>query len=63
MINKKNLMRARDGEDTVSTPFFPPGAFDPSWSPDDQWIVFEKPTRCARAQCADFLLLVRLVKK
>ena len=34
-----------DGEDTVSTPYFPPGVFDPSWSPDDQWIVFEKPTR------------------
>jgi Tol biopolymer transport system component len=33
-----------DGGDTVSTPYFPPGVFDPSWSPDDQWIVFEKPT-------------------
>ena len=32
-----------DGMDTVSTPYFPPGAFDPSWSPDDEWIVFEKP--------------------
>lgn len=33
-----------DGEDTVSTSIFPPGVFDPSWSPDDEWIVFEKPT-------------------
>ena len=32
-----------DGIDTVSTPYFPPGAFDPSWSPDNEWIVFEKP--------------------
>ncbi len=29
--------------DDVSTPLFPPGAYDPSWSPDDRWIVFEKP--------------------
>lgn len=27
---------------TVSTPVFPPGCYDPSWSPDDQWLVFEQ---------------------
>jgi Tol biopolymer transport system component len=32
-----------DGGDTIYTPRFPPGAYDPSCSPDGQWIVFEKP--------------------
>jgi len=27
----------------VSTPHLPPGAYDPSRSPDDKWIVFEMP--------------------
>jgi len=31
-----------DSGSTVSTPVFPPGCYDPSWSPDDQWLVFEQ---------------------
>ncbi len=34
-----------DPDDTISTPYFKPGVYDPSWSPDDNWIVFEKPVR------------------
>ncbi|MBN1860224.1 MAG: PD40 domain-containing protein [Candidatus Thermoplasmatota archaeon] len=31
-----------DGGEGVATAAFPPGNYDPSWSPDDQWIVFER---------------------
>ncbi|MDY6934540.1 MAG: hypothetical protein SVZ03_10010 [Spirochaetota bacterium] len=32
-----------DGGEGVSTPAFPPGNYDPCYSPDGQWIVFERP--------------------
>lgn len=38
-----NVHTIYDGNDTISTPYFPPGAYDPSCSPDGQWVVFEKP--------------------
>ena len=41
--NGQNIDTVYDGRDNVSTPRFPPGVYDPSWSPDDQWLVFEKP--------------------
>jgi len=41
--NGENIDTVYDGKDVVSTPRFPPGVYDPSWSPDDQWLVFEKP--------------------
>ena len=31
-----------DSGSDVSTPVFPPGCYDPEWSPDDQWLVFEQ---------------------
>lgn len=40
-----NVRTIYDSGDTISTPYFQPGVYDPSWSPDDQWIVFEKPVR------------------
>lgn len=44
MVADGNDVRTiHDGGDTMSTPYFPPGAYDPSCSPDGQWIVFEKP--------------------
>ena len=30
---------------SVATTIFPPGVYDPCWSPDDKWIVVEKPVR------------------
>ncbi len=39
--NGGTIQTVYDGEG-VSTPAFPPGCYDPSWSPDDQWLVFEK---------------------
>ncbi len=37
-----NVRLVHDGGPGVSTPIFPPGNYDPSWSPDDQWIVFDR---------------------
>jgi len=41
----RNMRTIYDCRDNISTKYFPPGAYDPSWSPDDQWIVFEKPVK------------------
>src|SRR3989338_116521 len=40
----KNIRTVYDGGHGVSTPVFPAGNYDPEWSPDDQWIVFERAT-------------------
>ena len=31
-----------DGGEGIATPLFPAGNYDPSWSPDDNWIVFTR---------------------
>lgn len=42
-VDGKNIRTIYDCNDNISTPSFPPGVYDPSWSTDDQWIIFEKP--------------------
>ncbi len=37
-----NIQILYDGLPDIQTAGFPPGNYDPSWSPDDEWIVFEK---------------------
>ncbi|MBD3271309.1 MAG: T9SS type A sorting domain-containing protein, partial [Elusimicrobia bacterium] len=37
-----NIQDLYDGGPGVSTPAFPAGNYDPSWSPDGQWVVFER---------------------
>ncbi len=39
-----NVQIIYDGGPGISTPDFAPGNYDPSWSPDDQWIIFERAT-------------------
>ncbi|KYK36862.1 MAG: hypothetical protein AYK19_00795 [Theionarchaea archaeon DG-70-1] len=41
----KNVKPIYDGGAGAATEQFPPGNYDPSWSPDDQWIVFERAIR------------------
>ncbi len=41
----KNVKTIYDGGFGAATEQFPPGNYDPSWSPDDQWIVFERTIR------------------
>jgi len=43
----RNVRTVYDPADSISTPYFKPGVYDPSWSPDDQWIIFEKPVHYA----------------
>jgi hypothetical protein len=38
-----------DGGPGVATRAFPPGNYDPAWSPDDQWLVFERAMRSGTA--------------
>ncbi|UCB45141.1 MAG: PD40 domain-containing protein [Spirochaetota bacterium] len=42
--NGSNIQTIYDSgpEPVIPEAFWLPGAFDPSWSPDDQWIVFER---------------------
>jgi Tol biopolymer transport system component len=43
--NGNNIRTIYDPEDSVATSIFPAGAYDPAWSPDDEWILIEKPIR------------------
>ncbi len=38
----KNVKTVYDSGSEISTPAFPPGCYDPEWSPDDLWLVFEQ---------------------
>ena len=40
-----NARTIYDPEDSVATAIFPPGVMDPSWSPDDEWILVDKPVQ------------------
>lgn len=40
-----NVRTIYDPEDSVATAIFPSGVYDPAWSPDDEWILIEKPIR------------------
>ena len=40
-----NIRTIYDPEDSVATTIFPAGAYDPAWSPNDEWILIEKPIK------------------
>ncbi len=41
-VDGKNIEIVYEGGDGFFIGPFPPGNYDPSWSPDDEWIVFER---------------------
>lgn len=41
-VNGENIKIIYDGGKGTSTPNFPNGCYDPSFNPDDQWLVFER---------------------
>jgi len=41
--NGENIREIYDPDDAVGTAIFPAGVYDPDWSPDDEWILIEKP--------------------
>ncbi len=41
-VDGRNIETVYDGGEGFYAGPFPPGNFDPSWSPDDSWIVFER---------------------
>ena len=40
--NGNNARTIYDPDDSVATTIFPAGAYDPAWSPNDEWILTEK---------------------
>ncbi len=49
-----NIQTLYDGLPDVQTTVFPPGNYDPSWSPNDKWIAFEKIVEFNEANPANF---------
>lgn len=47
-VEGKGIETVYDGGEGISTPAFPPGNYDPSLSPDDQWVVFERAVSYAK---------------
>ncbi|MFH1290922.1 MAG: hypothetical protein ABIH92_05980 [Nanoarchaeota archaeon] len=45
-VDGGNVELIYDGGGDVEVGMFPPGDYDPSWSPDDEWIVFERAVEC-----------------
>jgi Tol biopolymer transport system component len=43
--NGMNIRTIYDPQDAVAATIFPAGVYDPDWSPDDAWILIEKPIR------------------
>jgi len=41
-IDGNNIELIYDDPDSIMTPSFPPGIYDSSWSPNDDWLVFEQ---------------------
>jgi Tol biopolymer transport system component len=42
-VDGANVRTIYDPTDATDTMLFPAGAYDPSWSSDDEWILVEKP--------------------
>ena len=40
-----NVRTVYNPDDSVATAIFPAGVMDPAWSPDDEWILVEKPVQ------------------
>ena len=50
-----NVQTIYDGEGGIEVlGIWPEGNYDPSWSPDDQWIVFERATQYTEADLENF---------
>ncbi len=49
-----NIQTVYDGLPDIQTTGFPPGNFDSAWSPDDEWIVFEKPFQFSKGDPENF---------
>ncbi len=41
----QNVRTVYNPDDSVATAIFPPGVMDPSWSPNDEWILVDKPVQ------------------
>ena len=40
-----NVRTVYNPDDAVATAIFPPGVMDPAWSPDDEWLLVDKPVQ------------------
>jgi Tol biopolymer transport system component len=47
-VDGANKRTVYDSGSNLWTPAFPPGSFDPAWSPDDQSLLTEQPVQCTR---------------
>lgn len=62
-VNGGNVETIYDGGPGASSRVYPAGNYDPSWSPDDQWLVFERAVKSGKENWGSGFWHIFLVRR